>query len=92
MIMENYKKGDKIELDDPYPFEVHDLLQMKICPNSKVRNLVAFATKHMDKDDVRQIAWNGEGNCITKTIACAEIMKRKIKVREIPCNLLLRLV
>jgi DNA-binding protein len=29
---------------------------------------------------VKKIVWSGSGKAITKTVTCAEIMKRKIKV------------
>ncbi|KAK7486218.1 hypothetical protein BaRGS_00022541 [Batillaria attramentaria] len=78
--MENYTKGATTEVDDPYPFaDVDDALQMRVTQGSKIRNLMGFAMKRMTDKETRQIAWNGSGFAVTKTITCAEIMKRKIK-------------
>nr|KAG5699016.1 hypothetical protein BaRGS_025410 [Batillaria attramentaria] len=80
--MENYTKGATTEVDDPYPFaDVDDALQMRVTQGSKIRNLMGFAMKRMTDKETRQIAWNGSGFAVTKTITCAEIMKRKIKDR-----------
>ena len=78
--MENFTKGEVKELDDPYPFCVDEALQMRITQGSKIRNVMGFAMKKMAEKEVRQIAWNGSGTSVTKTITCAEIMKRKLKV------------
>ena len=78
--MENFTKGEVKELDDPYPFSVDEALQMRITQGSKIRNVMGFAMKKMAEKEVRQIAWNGSGTSVTKTITCAEIMKRKLKV------------
>ena len=34
----------------------------------------------LQEPDIHQISWNGSGSAIPKTITCAEVMKRKIKV------------
>ena len=78
--MENFMKAKVKEVDDPYPFSVDDTLQMRITQGSKIRNVMGFAMKKMAEKEVRQIAWNGSGPSVTKTITCAEIMKRKLKV------------
>ncbi|KAL8602879.1 hypothetical protein ACOMHN_026839 [Nucella lapillus] len=77
--MENYTKKEVKEIDDPYPFSVDEALQMRITQGSKIRNVMGFAMKKMGDKEVRQIAWNGSGLSVTKTITCAEIMKRRLK-------------
>lgn len=77
--MENYTKGEVKEVDDPYPFSVDDTVQMRINQGTKIRNVMGFAFKKMGDKEVRQIAWNGSGSSVNKTITCAEIMKRKLK-------------
>lgn len=77
--MENYTKSEVKELEDPYPFSIDDTFQMRISQGSRIRNVMGFAMKKMAEKDVRQIAWNGSGPNVTKTITCAEIMKRKFK-------------
>lgn len=78
--MENYTKGEVKEVEDPFPFRVEDSLQMRVTAGSKIRNLMGFGLKNMTEKNTRQITWNGSGAAISKTISCAEIMKRKIKV------------
>ena len=78
--MENYTKGEVKEVEDPYPFSVDEALQMRITAGSKIRNVMGFAMKKMADKEIRQISWNGSGPSVTKTITCAEIMKRKLKV------------
>ena len=36
--------------------------------------------EHYQEPNIKKIAWNGSGNAVTKTVSCAEIMKRRIKV------------
>eukprot|EP00916_Digyalum_oweni_P001700 GHVL01003234.1.p1 GENE.GHVL01003234.1~~GHVL01003234.1.p1 ORF type:complete len:206 (-),score=23.53 GHVL01003234.1:602-1219(-) len=78
--MENYTKGETEEVEDVYPFDVDDAVQMRITQGSKIRNVMGFAMKKMAEKETRQITWNGCGSSVTKTITCAEIMKRKLKV------------
>ncbi|KAK3103243.1 hypothetical protein FSP39_017770 [Pinctada imbricata] len=81
--MEHYTKGETIEVEVPPVFPPDGAtVEMRVNAGSKIRNLMGFAIKKMKENDTRKIVWNGSGKAITKTVSCAEIMKRKIKV----CN------
>nr|CAD7444402.1 unnamed protein product [Timema bartmani] len=58
-----------------------DAPQCTICPQvgagSKMRSVLGFAMKSFK--DERCIVWSGSGPAISKTISCAEIMKRRYK-------------
>ena len=43
--------------------------------------LFVFTNVLIQEDEIRQITWNGQGDAISKAISCAEIMKKKIKVK-----------
>nr|CAD7587674.1 unnamed protein product [Timema genevievae] len=69
---------------DMYWMEVfQDMYWMEctICPQvgagSKMRSVLGFAMKSFK--DERCIVWSGSGPAISKTISCAEIMKRRYK-------------
>ncbi|XP_033097532.1 ribonuclease P protein subunit p25-like protein isoform X2 [Anneissia japonica] len=52
---------------------------MRIKNGSRVRNLIGFAVKRLKEDGTRQMTFSGTGLAVSKTITCAEIMKRKVK-------------
>ncbi|XP_078695964.1 ribonuclease P protein subunit p25-like protein [Branchiostoma floridae x Branchiostoma belcheri] len=78
--MENYEKGEVVAVPDdtPTPWG-DDVLEMKVQHGSKVRNLMGFAVRKFKDETVRQIVWSGSDKAISKTVTCAEILKRKFK-------------
>ncbi|XP_059157418.1 ribonuclease P protein subunit p25-like protein [Physella acuta] len=77
--MENYLKGESHAVYDPPSLSMDGAIEMKVTNGSKIRNLMGYAMSSIADNNVRHITWNGTGNAISKTISCAEIMKRKIK-------------
>ncbi|KAK6166619.1 hypothetical protein SNE40_023269 [Patella caerulea] len=78
--MENYTQGESKEIATPVPFnESADLMNMQVNKGSKIRNLMGYASARMKNEKIRQICWHGCGEAISKTITCAEIMKRQNK-------------
>ena len=80
--MENYSKGENIEL----PLELGDvpiknlpcnLVWMRVKPASKMTNLIEFALNSF-KENKTQL-WTGVGPAVGKAISCAEIVKRRSK-------------
>lgn len=59
---------------DLAPGAVH----MRVKEGSKIRNLLAFATASMAQPATRAIVFSGCGRATTKTITCAEILKRRL--------------
>ncbi|XP_024412895.3 ribonuclease P protein subunit p25 [Desmodus rotundus] len=59
---------------DLAPGAVH----MRVKEGSKIRNLLAFATASMAQPDTRAIVFSGCGRATTKTVTCAEILKRRL--------------
>ncbi|KAM9410050.1 ribonuclease P protein subunit p25-like [Pholidichthys leucotaenia] len=59
---------------------------MRVKEGSKIRNLMGFAMARMQGESgigvgvggLRQVIFTGSGRAVTKTITCAEIMKRKV--------------
>lgn len=78
--MENYLKGEvrEVEMPDMFSLGKKDV-HMKVAAGSKIRNLMGYAMKKIKDPDTKQLCWSGSGKAITKTVSCAEIMKRKIK-------------
>lgn len=78
--MENYTKGEvkEVELQPVFVLD-NSGIEMRVNAGSKIRNLLGYSMKKMKEPGIKQISWNGSGNAITKTISCAEIMKRKFK-------------
>lgn len=88
--MENFRKvrseeapaGDTAEggsagsgpFADLAPGAVH----MRVKEGSKIRNLLAFATSSMAQPATRAIVFSGCGRATTKTVTCAEILKRRL--------------
>ncbi|XP_041966493.1 ribonuclease P protein subunit p25a [Alosa sapidissima] len=70
----------------PIPGLPEGVLEMRVKEGSKIRNLLGFAMarmqgglQHGGRTPLRQILFTGSGRAITKTITCAEIMKRQIR-------------
>lgn len=69
----------------PFHGQAQGVLEMRVKEGSKIRNLLGFATARMRGDGgdvgragVRQVVFTGSGMGVTKTITCAEILKRKL--------------
>ncbi|KAH9520375.1 Ribonuclease P protein subunit p25-like protein [Bulinus truncatus] len=77
--MENYTKGETVTVYDPPSLQMEGAIEMKVTNGSKIRNVMGYAISSFGSNSVRHLTWNGSGNAISKTISCAEIMKRKIK-------------
>lgn len=76
-----FKKVCRIEEESlcPFPGLPAGVLEMKVKEGSKIRNLMGFAMARMqDGAGLRRVVFTGSGRAVTKTITCAEIMKRKI--------------
>ncbi|XP_051512033.1 ribonuclease P protein subunit p25-like protein [Myxocyprinus asiaticus] len=82
-----FKKVCRIEEDVlcPFPGLPAGVLEMRVKEGSKIRNLMGFAMARMQDETgtsgqtgLRQVVFSGSGRAVTKTITCAEIMKRKI--------------
>ncbi|XP_041851764.1 ribonuclease P protein subunit p25-like [Melanotaenia boesemani] len=88
---EGFKKVCRTEEDSPCPFPglASGVLEMRVKEGSKIRNLMGFAMARMHGEKggsggsvsnagLRQVVFTGSGRAVTKTITCAEIMKRKV--------------
>ncbi|XP_054628001.1 uncharacterized protein LOC129179145 [Dunckerocampus dactyliophorus] len=87
---EGFKKVSRTEENSPCPFPglASGVLEMRVKEGSKIRNLMGFAMARMQGGDasggcgeaggLRQVVFTGSGRAVTKTITCAEIMKRKV--------------
>ncbi|XP_026864621.1 ribonuclease P protein subunit p25b [Electrophorus electricus] len=82
-----FKKVCRTEEDSPCPFPglLPGVLEMRVKEGSKIRNLMGFAMARMQCEagssgqaSLRQVVFTGSGRAVTKTITCAEIMKRKM--------------
>ncbi|XP_051726117.1 ribonuclease P protein subunit p25-like protein [Ctenopharyngodon idella] len=82
-----FKKVCRVEEDSacPFPGLPAGVLEMRVKEGSKIRNLMGFAMARMQDEaqdgsqtGLRQVVFSGSGRAVTKTITCAEIMKRKI--------------
>ncbi|XP_026094126.1 ribonuclease P protein subunit p25-like protein [Carassius auratus] len=67
----------------PIPGLASEVLEMRVKEGSKIRNLLGFAMSRIQGDGHRapasQVVFSGTGRAVTKTITCAEIMKRKVQ-------------
>ncbi|XP_071940922.1 uncharacterized protein [Antedon mediterranea] len=82
--MEYYKKGELLELNVDITTLFNndmkdDAVVMRVKNGSRVKNLIGFAIRNFKDDKTRQITFTGAGPAVSKTITCAEIMKRKFK-------------
>ncbi|XP_075873061.1 uncharacterized protein LOC142882280 [Nelusetta ayraudi] len=85
---EGLKKVCRSEEDGPCPFPglAAGVLEMRVKEGSKIRNLMGFAMARVQgggggqqqEEGLRQVVFSGSGRAVTKTITCAEIMKRKV--------------
>lgn len=88
---EGFKKVCRTEEDSPCPFPglASGVLEMRVKEGSKIRNLMGFAMARIHGVEgvnaagvsgggLRQVVFTGSGRAVTKTITCAEIMKRKV--------------
>ncbi|XP_020372671.1 ribonuclease P protein subunit p25-like protein [Rhincodon typus] len=78
--MANYRKIGRREVESPLPFAdlPADTVEMRVKEGSKIRNLMGFALARMELEGTRRIVFSGSGRAVTKTITCAEIMKRRL--------------
>ncbi|XP_072409131.1 ribonuclease P protein subunit p25-like protein [Chiloscyllium punctatum] len=78
--MANYRKIGRTEEESPLPFAdlPADTVEMRVKEGSKIRNLMGFALARMELEGTRRIVFSGSGRAVTKTITCAEIMKRRL--------------
>ncbi|XP_030621153.1 ribonuclease P protein subunit p25a [Chanos chanos] len=78
------RKVSSIEESSPFPVpgQGPGVLEMRVKEGSKIRNLLGFAMSRIQGEGgqsvVSQVLFTGSGRAITKTITCAEIMKRKV--------------
>ncbi|XP_067292612.1 ribonuclease P protein subunit p25a [Pseudorasbora parva] len=67
----------------PIPGLASEVLEMRVKEGSKIRNLLGFAMSRFQGDGnaapTSQVLFSGMGRAVTKTITCAEIMKRKVR-------------
>lgn len=88
---DGFKKVCRTEEESPCPFPglPSGVLEMRVKEGSKIRNLMGFAMARMQGETagsgggaggagLRQVVFAGSGRAVTKTITCAEIMKRKV--------------
>ncbi|KAL4658787.1 ribonuclease P protein subunit p25-like protein [Arapaima gigas] len=81
----NFKRVCRMEEASPSPFPglPEGVLEMRVKEGSKIRNLMGFAMVRMqgegsEQSGLRQVVFAGSGRAITKTITCAEILKRRL--------------
>ena len=82
--MENYRKGKNVEEElskEHIPIEIipENFLWMHVKGGTKVSNVVDFAEKAFKSGEYKSVVWSGSGGGVSKTISCAEIMKRNSK-------------
>jgi ribonuclease P/MRP protein subunit RPP25 len=86
--MENYKKGRNVEEElskDEIPIEKlpENFLWMHVKGGTKVPNVIDFAKKALQNGEYKTIVWSGSGGGVSKTISCAEIMKRDFNLHQV---------
>lgn len=86
--MENYKKGKNVEEElskEQIPIEMltDKFLWMHVKGGTKVTNVIEFAQNAFKSGEYRTVVWSGSGGGVPKTISCAEIMKRELKLHQI---------
>lgn len=89
-LMENYRKVRSEEAPggvgsewgglsaDPFADLAPGAVHMRVKEGSKIRNLLAFAISSMAQPATRAIVFSGCGRATTKTVTCAEILKRRL--------------
>ncbi|XP_053093176.1 ribonuclease P protein subunit p25a [Pangasianodon hypophthalmus] len=67
----------------PIPGLGSGVLEMRVKEGTKIRNLLHFAISRLQGEGhvapISQVMFTGLGRAITKTITCAEIVKRKVQ-------------
>lgn len=48
-----------------------------------MQNVIDFAKNAFDTKEHRSVVWSGSGGGVTKTVSCAEIMKRDYELHQI---------
>lgn len=83
--MENFRKVRSEEGPEggsagagPFADLAPGAVHMRVKEGSKIRNLLAFATASMAQPATRAIVFSGCGRAATKTVTCAEILKRRL--------------
>lgn len=56
---------------------------LKVKGGTKVSNVVEYAMKAFNSKEHRVVVWSGAGGGVTKTISCAEIMKRDLPLHQV---------
>ncbi|XP_055685861.1 ribonuclease P protein subunit p25 [Lutzomyia longipalpis] len=56
---------------------------MRIKSGTKVENVVRFTRKILEAGEMRKIIWMGCGDAITRTISCAEALRREFRVHQV---------
>lgn len=84
--MENYRKGKNVEEEItketiPIPGLPTNFIWMQVNGGSKIRNLLDVALKGFVEEGA--VVWTGSGTAISKTISCAEILKRRHKAHQV---------
>ena len=79
--MENYKKGKNVEEElskEQIPIELlpEKFLWMHVKGGTHVSNVIDYAENAIKTEEYRSVVWSGSGGGVSKTISCAEIMKR----------------
>lgn len=81
-----FRKVASIGQPSPCPIpglDMDGMLEMRVKEGTKIRNLLHFAISRLQGeghvDPVSQVMFTGLGRAITKTITCAEIVKRKVQ-------------
>lgn len=84
----HYKKGKNVEEEltkEQIPIEClpGQFLWMHVKGGSAIFNLVNYAKKALEAGEHRAVVWSGTGGGITKTISCAEIMKKDFELHQV---------
>ncbi|XP_059620466.1 ribonuclease P protein subunit p25 [Phlebotomus argentipes] len=60
-----------------------EVLTMTVKSGTKVENMLKFARKALQSGEHRRIVWTGSGQAITRTISCAESLRREFQVHQV---------
>lgn len=95
--MENYTKGKNVEQEferDKIPIEglPDNFLWMQVRGGSKMSNLLNHVTGILEDKTATAVVWSGVGAAISKTISCAEIIKRQFSIQHQVTKLLYQIV
>uniref|UniRef100_A0A1B0D9Z0 DNA/RNA-binding protein Alba-like domain-containing protein n=2 Tax=Phlebotomus papatasi TaxID=29031 RepID=A0A1B0D9Z0_PHLPP len=56
---------------------------MTVKSGTKVENVLKFSRKTLEEGKHRKIFWTGNGKAITRTISCAETLKRHFQLHQV---------